>query len=94
MFKRFFWLVVGFIAGLGSSWAIARRLRRLAARYAPPEVADRWGGTMRAAVDEGRAAMRLREAELKAKREWLQRPDGSGSPKRPDDPSLARGAGQ
>ncbi len=65
MFKRLFWLVVGFIAGLGSSWAIARRLRRLAARYAPPEVADRWGGTMRAAVDEGRAAMRLREAELK-----------------------------
>ena len=34
-------------------------------RYAPTEVADRWSGTMRAAVDEGRAAMRSREAELK-----------------------------
>ena len=40
-------------------------LRRMGARYAPTEVADRWGGTMRAAVDEGRAAMRSREAELK-----------------------------
>ena len=65
MFKRFFWLVVGFALGLGSSWALTRKLRRMAARYAPTEVADRWGGTMRAAVDEGRAAMRSREAELK-----------------------------
>ena len=65
MFKRLFWLVVGFTLGLGSSWALTRKLRRMAARYAPTEVADRWGGTMRAAVDEGRAAMRSREAELK-----------------------------
>jgi hypothetical protein len=65
MFKRLFWLVVGFALGLGSSWALTRKLRRMAARYAPAEVADRWGGTMRAAVDEGRAAMRSREAELK-----------------------------
>ena len=65
MFKRLFWLVVGFALGLGSSWALTRKLRRMAARYAPTEVADRWSGTMRAAVDEGRAAMRSREAELK-----------------------------
>jgi hypothetical protein len=64
MFKRLFWLVVGFALGLGSSWAIARKLRQVAARYAPTEVVDRWGGTMRAAVDEGRAAMRSREAAL------------------------------
>ena len=66
MFKRLFWLVVGFALGLGSSWALTRKVRRVATRYAPTEVVDRWGGTMRAAVDEGRAAMRSREAELKA----------------------------
>ena len=35
-------------------------------RYAPTEVVDRWSGNVRAAVDEGRTAMRAREAELKA----------------------------
>jgi len=65
MFKRLFWLVVGFALGLGSSWALTRKLRRMAARYAPTQVAVRWGGSMRAAVEEGRAAMRAREAELK-----------------------------
>jgi hypothetical protein len=65
MFKRLFWLVVGFLLGLGSSWAVTRRLRRVASRYAPAEVVDRWGGSVRAAVDEGREAMRAREAELK-----------------------------
>ena len=65
MFKRLFWLVVGFLVGLGSSWAITRKMRRVAARYAPTDVVDRWGDTVRAAVDEGRATMRSREAELK-----------------------------
>jgi hypothetical protein len=66
VFKRLFWLVVGFVLGLGSSWAVTRRLRRIAARYAPAEVVDRWGSSFRAAVAEGRDAMRAREAELKA----------------------------
>ena len=65
MFRRFFWLVVGFALGLGTSWALSRRVRNLAQRYVPAEVADRWSGTMRAAVTEGREAMREREAELK-----------------------------
>ena len=65
MFKRLYWFVVGFALGLGSSWAIMRRLRRAAQRYVPAEVANRWSGTVRAAVDEGRSAMRDREAELK-----------------------------
>ena len=64
MFKRLFWLVVGFLLGLGSSWAVTRRVRRVARRYVPAELRDRWGGNMRAAVGEGRAAMRAREAEL------------------------------
>ncbi len=66
MIKRLFWLIVGFLLGLGSSWVVMRRVRRVAERYVPTEVVDRWGGTMRAAVEEGRTAMRSREAELKA----------------------------
>jgi hypothetical protein len=66
MFKRLFWFLVGFVLGLGSSWVVTRRVRRVAARYVPAQVVDRWGGTVRAAVDEGRTAMRDREAELRA----------------------------
>jgi hypothetical protein len=64
MFKRLFWLLIGFALGLASSWTITRRLRRTAQRYVPAEVVDRWGGNVRAAFDEGRSAMRTREAEL------------------------------
>ena len=64
MFKRFFWLLFGFALGIGSSWAVTRRLRRLAERYAPADVVDRWSETVRSAVTEGRTAMRTREVEL------------------------------
>jgi len=64
MFKRFFWLLVGFALGLGSSWAVTRRVRRLAERYAPADAVDRWSETVRSAVSEGRTAMRTREVEL------------------------------
>ena len=66
MFKRLFWLVVGFALGLGSSWAVTRRLRRIARRLAPPDVVERWSGNVRSAVSEGRTAMRAREVELKS----------------------------
>ncbi len=65
MIKRLVWLVIGFLLGLGSSWTVFRRMRRVAVRLAPPEVVDRWSGTMRAAVNEGRDAMRAREAALR-----------------------------
>jgi hypothetical protein len=64
MFKRFFWLLVGFALGIGSSWAVTRRVRRLAERYAPADVVDRWSDAVRSAVSEGRTAMRTREHEL------------------------------
>jgi len=63
--KRIVWLNVGFVLGVGSSWAIFRRLRRVATRYAPTDVVDRWNTNVRAAVAEGRDAMRAREAAFK-----------------------------
>ena len=64
LFKRLFWLLVGFALGIGSSWALTRRVRRMAERYAPAGVVDRWSETVRSAVSEGRTAMRTRESEL------------------------------
>jgi hypothetical protein len=63
--KRVLWLCIGFLLGIGSSWTVMRRMRRVASRFAPPEVVDRWSGNVRAAVHEGRDAMRAREAALK-----------------------------
>jgi len=64
VFKRLFWLIVGFALGIGSSWAITRRLRRIVQRLAPSDVVDRWSDNVRSAVSEGRLAMRTREVEL------------------------------
>jgi hypothetical protein len=63
--KRLVWLSVGFLLGLGSSWTVMRRVRRVAERLAPADVVDRWSGSVKAAVNEGRDAMRAREAALK-----------------------------
>ena len=65
MIKRATWLMFGFVLGLTSSWALMRRVRRVALRYAPTDVVDRLSGNVRAAVSEGRDAMRARETELK-----------------------------
>jgi hypothetical protein len=64
VFKRLFWLIVGFALGVGSSWAITRRMRRIVQRLAPTDVVDRWSDNVRSAVTEGRTAMRTRESEL------------------------------
>jgi len=63
--KRFVWLVIGFLLGLASSWTVMRRVRRVAVRLAPPDVVDRWSGSVRAAVLEGRDAKRAREVAFK-----------------------------
>ncbi|MGH9189058.1 MAG: hypothetical protein ACRD0Q_03355 [Acidimicrobiales bacterium] len=71
MFKRLFWLSMGVALGLGSSWWAARFLRRQVERYAPDRLASQAAGVartlgteLRAALEEGGAAMRRREAEL------------------------------
>ena len=43
---------------------MTRRVRRVAERFAPTDVVDRWSDNMRSAVSEGRTAMRARETEL------------------------------
>ena len=79
MFKRLFWLCVGIGLGAGLSYWLARFLRRTAERYSPERVstdlldgARRLGTDVRKAVEEGREAMRKREAELRADLEMRQ----------------------
>lgn len=73
MFRRLFWLIVGAGFGFGASFWIMRFVRETIGRYTPERVsadladALRGLGTdLRAAVAEGREAMREREAELRA----------------------------
>jgi hypothetical protein len=78
MFRRLFWLIMGAGFGFGASFWIMRFVRETAARYTPERVsadlADALrslGGDLRAAVAEGREAMREREAELRLEVERL-----------------------
>jgi hypothetical protein len=73
VFKRLFWLCVGTVVGLGGSFWAQRRLRQRIERYAPERVAQQvsssaraLGADVRAAAQEGRAAMREREESLRA----------------------------
>ena len=74
MFKRLFWLVMGAAFGFGVSFWLMRFVRETVNRYSPERVsADLTGalkslGTdLRAAVAEGREAMREAEADLRAR---------------------------
>lgn len=89
MFKRLFWLMVGAGFGFGVSFWLMRFFRDTVARYAPQRLSSDLAGAVRqlgtdvrAAVAEGRAAMREREAELRAQL------DGRGSDARVAEPSL------
>ena len=73
MFKRLFWLTVGLAVGFGTSFRLTRAVRRTVERFTPERVSqDALAGAksvraeLRAALDDGRAAMRQREAELRA----------------------------
>jgi gas vesicle protein len=73
VFRRLFWLVVGIGFGFGVSFWVMRFMRETVARYTPERVsadladAVRSLGTdLRAAVSEGREAMREREEEIRA----------------------------
>jgi hypothetical protein len=76
VFKRLFWLTLGFGSGLGTSWYVVRSVkktvRRTVATYTPVELTTRAADGMRdlrtnvrAALAEGRSAMHEREVELR-----------------------------
>lgn len=73
MFKRFFWLTVGLSIGYGTSFWLMRTVRRTVERFTPQRIssdvvagARSFADELKAALDEGLAAMRQREAELRA----------------------------
>lgn len=73
MFRRLFWLCIGAGFGFGASFWLMRWVRETAARYAPERVSTELANTvkelgadLRAAVAEGRVAMREREQDLRA----------------------------
>jgi hypothetical protein len=72
MFKRATWLTVGFGLGVGTTVAAARQVRKRVNRYQPGALATRVGDSLvsvrdqvSVALEEGRAAARAREAELR-----------------------------
>lgn len=73
MLKRVVWWSTGAAMGFGSSLWVQRKVRRTVQQYTPEVVqqrvqssARRIGPTVRAAVGEGRNAMRARERQLEA----------------------------
>jgi hypothetical protein len=69
VFKRIRWMTMGMGLGFTASVWVKHRLRRFLREHAPPEVASRAAAharqEWRAALHEGRTAMREREAELR-----------------------------
>jgi hypothetical protein len=70
--KRLFWLVAGAGFGFGVSFWMMRFVRETMARYTPERMSADLAGALRglgsdlrAAVAEGREAMREREAEIR-----------------------------
>ena len=73
MFKRLLWLMIGVGFGFGVSFWVTRFVRETMQRYTPERVSADLsdalrglGSDIRAAVAEGREAMRDREAEIRA----------------------------
>jgi hypothetical protein len=73
MFKRLFWLMIGVGFGFGVSFWVMRFVRDTVQRYTPERMSADLSGAvkglgadLRAAVADGREAMREREAEIRA----------------------------
>ncbi len=78
MFKRLFWLIVGASFGFGMSFWVTRVVKQTVARYTPERVGTDLAGALRAlgqdvraAVAEGRIAMKEQEVALRSE---LDRP--------------------
>jgi hypothetical protein len=71
--KRLLWLTIGVGLGVSLSFWVARTIRQTLRRYTPERIrrdlnrgARTFGKNLRAAIAEGRVAMREREAEIRA----------------------------
>jgi hypothetical protein len=96
MLKRVRWMVVGMgVSTVGKLWA-KRKVSGLMQHYSPPQVASRAALSakeqIRAAVEEGREAMRRREAELRATPRPVPEVPGVSLP-RPPQPHDVRSNG-
>jgi hypothetical protein len=67
MLKRVTWFVGGAVAGAAGAGVAKRKVKATAAALAPRNVAKQTGQRIRDAVDEGRRAARVKEAELRAR---------------------------
>jgi hypothetical protein len=65
MLKRVRWLTAGAAFGFGGALWLQRKLKTAADRFRPVGLAEAAAGRAKGALDEGRAAMREREAELR-----------------------------
>jgi hypothetical protein len=72
VFKRLFWLMIGLGLGFGASFWLMRFVRSTVERYSPERLSNDMtaavkgvGKELRAALSEGRAAMRDRELEIR-----------------------------
>jgi|GEM_PF-1294038 len=86
MIKRLMWFTSGAAAGAGAVVLLGKRIRRRVASLTPVKVAERGlqrardlGESVREAVSEGAAAMRLREQELRARLDGRDRSEGRES---------------
>jgi hypothetical protein len=80
VFKRLFWAMLGAGFGFGVSFWLMRFVRETVNRYTPERVSADLAGAMRslgtdlrAAVAEGREAMREREDEIRSELEHGRR---------------------
>jgi len=71
--RRIFWLFLGVGVGMGSSLYVTRRVKQVAARYTPERISSDMADSVRAlgrdvrlSLQDGRVAMREREAQLRA----------------------------
>ena len=65
MLKRIRWIGTGIAVGFGGSLWLQRKLKEMSVRYGPVGMAGAAATRARDAFEEGRQAMRDREAELR-----------------------------
>lgn len=81
MLKRVRWLFTGAAVGFGGSFWVQRKMKTAADRYKPAGVAVAAASRARDALEEGRAAMKEREAELRGRSPAA--PSRKSRPRRP-----------